>query len=553
MDETRPEGERPQDPRITNPSADDIADDGDHLHSASHDTSDLRMYYIRQALAMAGHIDSRDYPDSQESQEEKEEKEKEDREYFYRLLQAEILQQIEALEFRNEYLEKLIVKTERELEIVEKEREKLIPQIKTAHEKLRTCGEERDHALKILDEAKKIQEDAEKLVGDAQNAFPTDAIKDVAQITFVLNNGDRPRVAEVKVPVYMENGKYYFLNPLTEKKQEITDEDQKNELQKQLKEGIKTYDAMPGEVKHHMEHYDEAASAFIWYALEADRKRAVVEKAEQEVDKKKEEYARDKQHLEDLRTRLAAKDKEVEELKEKIEGYKKEVEENKEKIASLEEDKARLDALHAEQKELLDGTTETRKKLGQYGRELNALAEKALRATEDYYLSVKAHDDYSDKTQEVWKNFQDYQKSTAYLKQKGVDFSEETYHDPANPESHAHLLHAMNREKFGHDPEIMEAILRHDRQREELRKTLHEYNVMSDKAETFEDYIETPLKTVLGRASVDTGDFSNENRMAEPLTPVFTNAAGTLPQQAQQLDSSIKKLPQNIAADFKSQ
>lgn len=550
-DETRLEGERPQDPRMETFPADAFADADEHLHGAGH-TPNSQQYHLILALSVSGHIDRMAIPHSQESQEEREEEEKKKRDDLYHHLRMLILQQIDGLKFRNEHLEKLIAEAQHKLEAAEKEREELVPLVKKAQEKLKTCGEERDQALKILDEVKKIQEKAEELVGDAQNAFPTDAIKNVAQITFILNNGNRPDIAEVKVPVFMENGKYYFFNPRDEKKQEITDEKQKAELREQLEKGIKTYDVMDERVQHRMKHYDEAATNFIWYALEADRKRELVEQAERAVKDKQAEYVSDKQYLEELTSRLADKDKEIEELKEKIAGYRKELEENKEKIATLEEDKARLDTLYAEQKKLRDGTEQTREKLSHYGSELNALAEKTLKATQDYLASVKAHDDYSDQTREVWDLAKDYWKNTKALRAKGATLEEELYHDPKSPESHVHLSHVVNGDDFKHDPETMQAILRHEQQGEELRLALREYFVMGDKTNEFADYIETPLIVPLpGRASVDT-NFSNEAALAEPLTPGFNDAAGALPGPVRQLDNIARKPLQTAATDFKS-
>ncbi|MGB4106578.1 MAG: hypothetical protein WBK55_02130 [Alphaproteobacteria bacterium] len=537
MDKSSLWGRSPQDPRLKNIPDDEIAGDDamdEHPHGADH-ISNSQMFFVKLALAAGGHIDSLENPYSQENQEEVEDEKLDD---FYHLMHSMILRQIENLEFRNEYLEKLLTETKTALLHATEAREKIIPQIETARQKLTICGRERDQTLKTLEEAERIQKEAQNLTLDAQNAFPSDAIKNVAQVTFVLNNNDdRPRVAEVKVPVYMKNGKYFFIDPLTEEPQEITGEDQKKELQEQLQKGIKTYDALPGEIEHRTEHYNKAASSFIWYALEADRKRALLEKAEQEVEKKKTEYAEDKQNLEDLTTRLAATDREIEELKEKMAAYGKEIEENKTRIAALEENKTRLETLYAEREKLRDGTGEAKEKLFQNGRELSALAEKTLDATQEYYSSVKAHDDYSDKTQQVWQIVQEYRKSTAALREKGVSFSEETRHDPKNPESHIHLLHVTNREEFGQDPETLQAIDSHGRIQEQLHKTLHEYYALSEKTEEFEDIDQKPLPAsaaTSGRASVDTKDFGNERPLTGHITPVFTDAAGTLPQPGEQ-------------------
>ncbi|MBK9562865.1 MAG: hypothetical protein IPO54_07050 [Micavibrio sp.] len=239
-----------------------------------------------ELLSASGHVASFAHRSLQDQIEEKEKREEARR--FYRALLNQAL--IDDLESRNDELYKLIFEAEEELQSIEKEREEIIPKLKEAEKQLTICEKELREAEKTLEKIEEKIEAAENLKWEAMKALPKDALPShLAQITFKVKNGDR-EVGSVDVAVKQKDGKYFFINPVTEQEEEVTDETQKAELEKQLKDGKKTYDTESDDMKHLIEHLHEAAHNVMVHALHADEHNEEFETAKKYYDTKKGEY-----------------------------------------------------------------------------------------------------------------------------------------------------------------------------------------------------------------------------------------------------------------------
>lgn len=483
-----------------------------------------------ELLSKGGHITSSGHNSLQDQIAEKEKREESSRSL---LIQA----MIDDLESRNDELYILIQKTEEELKGAEKSREEIIPRLKAAEEKLATCDKDRHEAEKILEEIQQKTNTAQDLVQQAQMAFPDDFLSDdLVQITFDLHNGDRFHIADVAVAVYRENGRYYFINPLTGQPQEVTDEQKKTEIEKQLKAGKKTYDTASEGVKHQIEHYNEAAHNFMVHALHADEHEAELENAKKNYETKKGEYEKQLNEVRDLGEQLQAKDNQIKDIENRMSRYKDELEENRIKLAKLYEEREQLQATEESAKSQL---RKDRHELYQALREQRGAAEKYLEAAE-------AQDAYSKKAREASENYKDCKKDERALREMGVALVAVTHQDPAHPDSHAHMVHTVHRDEVGYyyldadntrqelnadsikpgtkavedilgEPQVQEAVLIYDQKADRFHRTLHEFEELNEDTESF----------ARNKSSTDV-IFSNEKPLAPGLTEtgVFSAAAG---------------------------
>lgn len=520
--------------------------DGEHAYS-----TDAPDFYRNLQLAESGHTASFGHVSIQDKIEQEEKRE--DRRRFL----ATLLNQsfIDSLERRNAELLDLISQTQEKLKNREDEREAALAELKNEERKLTTSERGKNKAEKILEEVQQQQDAADALVQEAQMAFPDDVLTDdLVQLTFKLDNGpDRPHVADVQVAVYKENGKYYFTNPLTGMPQEVSDEQQK-EILEQLKKGKKTYDEMPGDVKHKIEHhYNEAAHNFILHALHADQHRAELEKAQADLEIKRKTYTEQHDRVHELKDKIRTIDSEIEELKKKKSKYESEFKENEK----------RLEILYAEREALNEQKIVAKNKLREYRKELRESLEENQEAAEKYFEAAQAQSDYSKKALEAWKNYQDCKNDEKALQQMGVAVVDVVHQDPAHPGLHAHMVHTVHRDKSGYyymdahdlrqdlsadsikpgtkavedlsdDTQAQNAVLRYKHKTDKFHTTLHEFEKLSYETEKFinQNDEEKP------ESSTET-NFSNEKPMPGLTeTGEFKKAAGQLYTAAHEHDHS---------------
>lgn len=490
-------------------------------------------------LAEGGHVASFGHHSTQD-QIDQDKKKQESRDFLRSLL---IQAMIDDLESRNDELDNLIRETEEELKGAEKSREEIIPKLKEAEKQLTICEQELREAEKALEKIQEKIDTAESLKWEAFKALPADALPDhLVQIKFDVNNGDR-NVGSVEVAVYQKDGKYYFINPVTEQPQEITDEKQKDELGKQLKDGRKTYDTESDDMKDLIKHIHEAAHNVMVHALHADEHNEEFETAKKNYEDKKDKYETQLEKVNTLREQLQAKDKEIEDLKNKRSRYEDELEQNKIQLEKLYKER---NALHTSSELEKSQLKQDRKEFYQSLQEHKGAAEKYLEALE-------ARDDYTKKIQETWERYQDCKKDERALRKMGVALVAVIHRDPAHPESHAHMVHTVHRDESGYyyldasdlrqnlnadsikpgtkavedlsgGPLIMEAVRRYDEKADKFHHTLHEFEELNKEAESLEG-IEQQRKRPQSASDVV---FSNEKELAPELAGVFTGAAGQL-------------------------
>jgi hypothetical protein len=497
-----------------------------------------RRHADDELLSRGGHITSSGHNSLQDQIAEKEKREESSR--FLRSLLL-IQAMIDDLESRNEELDNLIREAEEELKDAEKSREEIIPKLKEAEKQLTICEKELREAEKTLEKIEEKIEAAENLKWEAMKALPKDALPShLAQITFKVKNGGR-EVGSVDVAVKQKDGKYFFINPVTEQEEEVTDETQKAELEKQLKDGKKTYDTESDDMKHLIEHLHEAAHNVMVHALHADEHNEEFETAKKNYDTKKDEYEKKLKEVHDLREKLQTKGKEIEDLKNKTARYKDELGQNKIQLEKLYEERNALNA----RGEL------AKSELKQKRKELYESLQDQTGAAEKYLEALEARDDYTKKLKETWKSYQDCKKDERALREMGVALVAVIHRDPAHPESHAHMVHTVHRDESGYyylDASdlrqnvnadslkpgtkavedlsggllITEAVRRYDEKADKFHHTLHEFEALNKETGSLED-IEQKRKNPQSASDVL---FSNEKELAPPLTGVFTDAAG---------------------------
>ncbi|MCE7886915.1 MAG: hypothetical protein DYH13_05345 [Alphaproteobacteria bacterium PRO2] len=510
----------------------------DKVAPEEENSTDPSKYYRNLHLADGGHTSFAHL--SIFDKVEQEEKRRESRDFLRSLLNQAF---IDDLERRNNELLDLIMQTEENLQNTENEREAALSELKDAERKLTTSEHGRDQAEKILEEVQRQQDAADDLVQQAQADFPDNVLTDdMVQLTFKLDNGkDRPHVADVQVAVYKENGKYYFTNPLTGLPQEVSEEQQK-EILKQLKEGKKTYDELPGDVKHKIDHhYNGAAHNFILHALHADQHRAELEKAQEDLETKRKEYIEQRDKVSELKQKIREIDSEIEELKNKKSTYKSELKENEK----------RLEILYAEREALHEQKISAKKQLRENRKELRQSLEANQEAAAKYFEAAQAQSDYSKKALEAWKNYQDCKSDEKTLQQMGIAVVDVVHQDPAHPGSHAHMVHTVHRDESGYyyldahnlrqdlsadsirpgtkavedlagDEHVQKAVLLYDQKADKFHTTLHEFEKLSHETESFingndDEKPESSTHTY----------FSNEKPMTGLTeTGVFAEAAG---------------------------
>ena len=488
-------------------------------------------------LAEGGHVASFGHHSTQDKIDQ-DKKKQESRDFLRALLNQPL---IDDLESRNDELYILIQETEEELKDAEKSREEIIPKLKEAEKQLTICEKELREAEKTLEKIEEKIEAAENLKWEAMKALPKDALPShLAQITFKVKNGDR-EVGSVDVAVKQKDGKYFFINPVTEQEEEVTDEIQKAELEKQLKDGKKTYDTESDDMRHLIEHLHEAAHNVMVHALHADEHNEEYETAKANYEEKKRIYEKQLKEVNTLRDQLQAKDKEIEDLKNKTARYKDELEQNKIQLEQLYKER---NALHTNGELAESDLKQKRKELYESIQDQRGAAEKYLEALE-------ARDDYTKKVQETWERYQDCKKDERALREMGVALVAVTHRDPAHPDSHAHMVHTVHRDESGYyylDASdlrqnvnadsikpgtkavedlsggllITEAVRRYDEKADKFHHTLHEFEELNKETETLED-IEQQRKKSQSASDVV---FSNEKELAPELTGVFTDAVG---------------------------
>jgi myosin heavy subunit len=497
-------------------------------------------FYRNLALADGGHNASFAHVSAPDQNEEKEKRE-EARDFLRSLINQAL---IDDLESRNDDLYKLIREAKEELQIAEQQREEILPRLKAAEEELRTCDKDRHEAEKILQEIREKTKEARDLKWEALKAVPDDVLPDhLVQITFEVKN-DKEIVGTVQVAVYQQNGKYYFINPLTEHPQEVTDEKQKAELEQQLKDSRKkTYDTESEDMQHRIEHLHEVNHNLMIHVLHTEKHEAELEKAEDNYQLKQTKFEEQDRKVRELKEQLQGKDDQIKELKDKIYRHKDELDKNK----------AQLEKLYKEREELHISGQQEQLKLKESRKELYQSIREHRDAATKYLEALEAGDEYTTKLKETWKSYQDCKKDERALREMGVALVSVIHHDPAHPDSHAHMVHTVHRDENGYyyldgndlrqdlnansitqgtkavedfsgDPRVTEALRLYDHKAHQFHNTLHEFEQLNKEAESLED-IEQKRKKPQSASDVL---FSNEKPLAPGLTQtgVFAEAAG---------------------------